>query len=271
MRHPAVSGRFYPADRDELLACIGECFTHPLGPGLPGRTGNGRTIAAAIVPHAGYMASGMNAAYAYRKIAEDGLPEAYIIIGPDHVGVPYGAVMCDEDFLTPLGRCRIHGDIAAELMETIPCDCDAHRYEHSIEVQVPFLQFIDGDPKIVPIIMGDQSKASADMLAHEIRKVCAGRDVIVMASSDMSHYTPKEHAARMNAAVSDRIREKDVDGMYSVIGKNRISVCGYGPMAAAVLGSEPSKVEILKYSDSWDSLRYDADSVVGYLSAVMYR
>ena len=271
MRYPAVAGRFYPADKDELLANIEGCFTHVLGPGLPLHVGSERTIAAAIAPHAGYMASGMNAAHVYRKIAEDGLPEAYIIIGPDHVGVPFRAVMCDEDFITPLGPCRIHEGIAAELKRIIPCDCGSHRYEHSIEVQVPFLQFIDKDPKIVPIIMGDQSKAAADKLAHAIREACKGIDVIVIASSDMAHYIPKEDAARLNTMVLRKIEEMDIDGMYSVIENKRISVCGFGPMATAISESEPSKVEILKYSDSWDSLRYDVNSVVGYLSAVMYK
>lgn len=271
MRYPAVAGRFYPADKSELLADIRDCFLHDLGPGLPERTGTSRTISAAIAPHAGYAASGMNAAHVYRKIAEDGLPEAYILIGPDHHGVPFGTVMCDEDFLTPLGPCRIHEDIAAELRERIPCSCTAHRHEHSVEVQIPFIQFIDRDPKIVPIIMRDQSRGSAEKLASSIREACGDRDVIVIASSDMAHYIPKSAAERLNMMVLERIRENDVGGMYSVIGDNRISVCGYGPMAAAILWAGSSETEILKYSDSWDSLKYDINAVVGYGSAVMRR
>ena len=271
MRYPAVAGRFYPAEKDELLADIKSCFLHSIGPGLPERTGSERAISAAIAPHAGYMASGMNAAHVYRKIAEDGLPEAYVLIGPDHHGVPYRAVMCDEDYLTPLGPCKIHEGIAADLRETMPADCNAHRYEHSVEVQVPFIQFIDKDPKIVPIIMRDQSKASAEKLAAAIRGACKGRDVVIIASSDMAHYIPKDDAERLNSMVLEKIGAKDVDGMYSAVERNRISVCGYGPMAAAILASEPSRVEILKYSDSWDSLKHDIRSVVGYGSAVMYK
>ena len=271
MRQPAVAGRFYPAEKTELLEDIRGCFLHEIGPGLPERIGSERTIAAAIAPHAGYMASGMNAAYVYKKIAEDGLPEAYIIIGPDHNGVPYRAVMCEDDYLTPLGPCKIHKGIAEDLREKIPSDLSAHRYEHSVEVQVPFIQFIDEDPKIVPIIMRDQSKAAAEKLAAAIKEACKGRDVIVIASSDMAHYIPKGDAERLNSMVLERIKAKDVDGMYSVIEKNRISVCGYGPMATAMLCSEPSRIEILKYSDSWDSLEYDIKAVVGYGSAVMYK
>ncbi|MDR2698141.1 MAG: AmmeMemoRadiSam system protein B [Candidatus Methanoplasma sp.] len=271
MRYPVVAGRFYPADKNELLANIEGCFLHDLGPGLPESFGSERSISAAIAPHAGYMASGMNAAHVYRKIAEDGLPEAYIVIGPDHVGVPYRTVMCVDDFLTPFGPCKIHEDIAADLKEMIPSDRKAHVYEHSIEVQVPFIQYIDKDPRIVPIIMGDQSRGSAERLAYSIKKACKGRDVIIIASSDMAHYIPKEAAERLNGMVLERIRERDVDGMYSVIEDNSVSVCGFGPMATAMLGSEASRIEVLKYSDSWDSLKYDRGAVVGYCSAVMYR
>ena len=271
MRTPIVAGRFYPSDKDELKANIRSCFLHNIGPGLPERIGNERRISAAVAPHAGYMASGMNAAHVYKKIMEDGLPEAYIVIGPDHVGVPFRAVMCDEDFLTPLGQCKIHEGIAADLEKNVPCNCAAHRYEHSIEVQIPFIQFIDKDPRIVPIIMADQSKAAAEKLAGSIREACKGRDVIIIASSDMAHYIPKDDANKLNSEVLDRLRKKDVDGMYSVIEEKDISVCGFGPMATAILATEPSEIDILKYSDSWDSLRYDIRSVVGYGAAVMYR
>ena len=271
MRYPAVAGRFYPIEREDLLSSIKTCFEHELGPGSPCKTGNKRSICAAVSPHAGYMASGMNAAHTFKHISEDGLPEAYIIVGPDHHGVPYGAVMCSDEFLTPLGACKIHSEIAGKLRRFIPDDCNAHRFEHSIEVQIPFIQYIDPDPYIIPIIMGRQDRGSARTLSSVIKDVCKGHDVIVIASSDMAHYVPKHVGERMNQAVLERLKEKDIDGMYSVIEKERISVCGYGPMAVAALSTDPTEVEILKYSDSWDSLKYDKDSVVGYGSAVMYR
>jgi len=271
MRYPAVAGRFYPIEKEDLVSSIRTCFEHELGPGLPGAIGNKRSICAAVSPHAGYMASGMNAAHTYKRISDDGLPEAYIIIGPDHHGVPYGAVMCSDEFLTPLGPCKIHSEIAGRLRQFIPDDCNAHRFEHSIEVQIPFIQYIDPDPYIIPIIMGRQDKGSAKVLSSVIKDVCKDHDVIVIASSDMAHYVPKQIAERMNLSVLECLKEKDVDGMYSLIDRERISVCGYGPMAASVMSTDPSKVEILKYSDSWDSLKYDRDSVVGYGSAVMYK
>jgi AmmeMemoRadiSam system protein B len=271
MRYPAVAGRFYPSEKEDLVSSIEACFTHPLGPGLPASKGDKRSIAAAVCPHAGYAASGMNAAHVYRSIAEDGLPEAYIIVGPDHHGVPFEAVMCSEEFLTPLGPCKIHNGIAEKLRRFIPDSIHAHKYEHSIEVQIPFIQYIDPDPHIIPIIMGNQEKATAEKLAAAIKTACEGHDVIVIASSDMSHYVPKEVGEKLNGMVLERIEAKDVDGMYSVIRRNGISVCGYGPMATAILATDPSKISVLKYSDSWDSLKYDRNSVVGYGSILMYK
>ncbi len=271
MRYPAVAGRFYPDDKDELTAMIKSCFTGDMGPGMPSREGSKRSIVGAIAPHAGYVASGTNAAHVYKQILEDGLPEAYILVGPDHNGVPYDFVMCNEDHVTPLGTCQVHEGIAKKLKELIPNDCSAHRLEHSIEVQIPFIQFIDPDPRIVPIIMRDQSITAARELSEHIQEACKGMDVIVIASSDMSHYIPKPDAEILNRLVLDRIEEKDIEGMYSVIKDKKISICGYGPMAAAMISTEPSSIEILEYSDSWDSLKQDINSVVGYGSALMYR
>ncbi|MDR3205645.1 MAG: AmmeMemoRadiSam system protein B [Candidatus Methanoplasma sp.] len=271
MRHPAVAGRFYSSDKEGLLAEIEASFTHRLGPGLPSGVGNSRKISAAVCPHAGYMASGMNAAHAYRRIAEDGLPEAYVIIGPDHRGVPFDIVMCGEDHLTPLGPCRVHEEIADALGRRIPDSPAAHRLEHSIEVQIPFIQYIDPDPRIIPIIMGDQSRRSAKRLASILREVCEGHDVIAIASSDMSHYVPKDAAERLNRPILEKLEQMDAEGMYAEAERTKASVCGLGPMAAALLFAEPSKVEVLKYSDSFDSTGYDRNSVVGYASAVMYK
>jgi MEMO1 family protein len=271
MRYPAVAGRFYPAEKEDLKAAIVSCFKHPLGPGLPSDVVGGRGVSAVVCPHAGYEASGMIAAHSFRAIVEDGFPEAYIIIGPDHHGVPYEAVMCSEEYLTPLGPCKIHREIASKLRELIPDNVRAHKAEHSIEVQVPFLQFIDPDPHIVPIIMGDQDMGSARRLSEKIRAACKGHDIIVIASSDMAHYVPKAVGKELNSLVLERYVAKDLEGMYHEIRSKRITVCGYGPMAVAMLSTDPSNVSLLKYSDSWDSLKYDMDSVVGYASIKMTR
>lgn len=271
MRLPIVAGRFYPAQEDSLIAEIEDCFTHGLGPGLPGKTGDTRNIVAAIAPHAGYRASGMNAAHVYKAIKEDGLPEAYVIIGPDHRGVPYDVVMCSDPYLTPLGECKIHDEISKRLQQMIPDDPDAHAFEHSIEVQVPFIQYIDPDPKIIPIIMRDQSKRSAEKLAISLMDACDGYDVIVIASGDLSHYIRKKDATRIDMEFLNLAEMTDVSGMYDAIRRNNMSACGYGPSAAAILATDPMSARLLKYSDSCDSLGGNGSEVVGYGSMVFER
>ena len=271
MRYPAVAGRFYPADEVSLRKEIEDCFRHPIGPGLPGNDGNLRTIVGAIAPHAGYRASGMNAAHVYKKIKEDGLPDAYVIIGPDHYGVPYRSVMCSETYLTPFGECRIHKGIADRLSKLIPDDPDAHLYEHSVEVQIPFIQYIDDDPQIIPIIMRDQRMDHAMELAEGIKDACDGYNVIVIASSDLSHYVNKAKATEDDTAVMNKVVEMNIPGMYDLIMKRKITACGYGPIATAIAASGAGKAELLKYSDSQDSLGGNGSEVVGYGSAILMK
>ncbi|MDD2779595.1 MAG: AmmeMemoRadiSam system protein B [Candidatus Methanomethylophilaceae archaeon] len=271
MRYPAVAGKFYPLDRDALAAELNWCFSGKQGPGLPGKSSGKRSISAIMAPHAGYRASGMNAAYAYKAVAEDRLPEAYVVIGPDHHGVPFDYVMCGDPYVTPLGECRIHEKIAGRLSELIPNSPNAHMREHSVEVQVPFIQFIDPDARIVPVIMRRQDPVSAERLASAIRRACEGHDVIIVASSDLSHYVPRQEAARLDGIILDDILALNIRSMYGHISDLRISACGYGPVAAAISAARPSSAELLRYSDSWDSLGYDPTAVVGYGSVAFRR
>ena len=269
MRQPAVAGRFYPDDPDDLEEMISWCFTHRLGPGLPECTGDSRRIRGAMAPHAGYMCSGMTAARTYRALKEDGLPELYVIVGPDHYGTAMGrTVLCSDDFATPLGVCRSDREVCSRLSERFPDDPRAHSREHAIEVQVPFIQYIDPDPRIVAVTMGDQSSGCAMELAQALREACDGRDAVVIASTDMSHYIPKEEASRLDGMVLDSISHMDEEGMYRAVYGNRITMCGYGPTAVAMLFSEGCVPRMLGHTDSHDALGMDPGSVVGYAAAV---
>ena len=269
MRQPAVAGRFYPDDPDELEDMISWCFEHRLGPGLPEHIGDSRRIMGAMAPHAGYMCSGMTAARTYRALKEDGLPELYVIIGPDHYGTAMGrTVLCSEDFATPLGVCRSDREVCSKLAERFPDSPLAHAREHAVEVQLPFIQYIDPDPSIVAITMGDQSPGSGAELAGALREACAGRDTVVIASTDMSHYIPKEEASRLDGMVLDRVADMDVPGMYRTVYENRVSMCGYGPTAVAMLFAGGGRARVLGHTDSYDSLGLDPGAVVGYSSAV---
>ena len=268
MRYPAVAGRFYSNNKDQLIKEIKKCFTHPIGPGMPGGCTNERKIVSAIAPHAGYMASGMNAAHVYKAIAEDGLPDAYVIVGPDHHGIPYDAALCGVPYVTPLGVCGVHEDIVKKLRKNIPDDPRAHRYEHSVEVQVPFIQFIDANAKIVPIIMSDQSPGCAQFVSKAISEACEGYDAMIIASSDLSHYVAKKKAYSECADVLERICALDIKGMYETIDEQGVTACGYGPMAVAM--SAGRRAKLLKYSDSGDSLGMN-DEVVAYASVAFYK
>ncbi len=269
MRFPAVAGRFYPADADALSSSIEECFRHPLGPGMPSRRGGDRSIRGIMVPHAGYMCSGMTAAHAFGAVMEDGAPETYIVIGPDHHGTAYGRnVLSSEDFLTPLGVCRADKGICEALSDSVPDIPEAHLYEHSIEVELPFIQWIDPSSRIVPIIMGDQSLESARRLADALKEACDGRDAVVVASSDMSHYVPKDVASRLDGMVLEKVSAMDAEGMHRTVLRNRVSMCGYGPVAAAMMFCDGAHAEDVLHTDSFDSLGLDPGSVVGYASAV---
>ena len=269
MRVPAVSGSFYPSDAGALSEQVRRCFIQ--GPGEPGECTGKRSLSAVVVPHAGFMYSGTCAAYSYKAIAEDGLPEAYVVIGPDHHGVPYDAVMSTEDYCTPLGPVPIHKEIAYRLREFIPDDSRAHVREHSIEVELPFIQHIDRQPRIVPIIMGRQDMATAKRVAEAVKVACAGRNVVVVASSDLVHYVPREVAIRADTRFLNAVASGNVAAMYDEVRMNNLSVCGYGPIATAMLMSLPGRIQVMDQTDSSFALNHDTSAVVGYGSVVMRR
>lgn len=266
MRYPAVAGRFYPIDRDELTKLVRDCFTNPNGPGSVPEQGTSRSIKAAVVPHAGINVSGPIAAHTFAELRKDGHRDAYIIIGPDHHGQPFDLVMCSDPYLTPMGECRV-SKVAGRLAEFIPDSPNAHRYEHSIEVELPFLQFIDPEAEIVPVIMGRQDIATARRLAEAIKAATAGTDAVVIASTDLMHYVPDGTERTMDRMFLDKMCALDVEGMYRAVYDNRLSICGYGPVAAAMLATNPESARLLKHSNSWETIRYDRDAVVGYASA----
>src|SRR6266508_3989797 len=139
MRYPAVAGAFYEASREGLLRQIWECYTNPLGPGrVPDVKEGERRLLGLVVPHAGYMYSGPVAAHSYAALAEDGIPEHFVILGPNHHGLGAPVALCPEDHLTPLGTVPYDAVVGKPLVGgVIESDPEAHRQEHSIEVQLP--------------------------------------------------------------------------------------------------------------------------------------
>lgn len=277
IRKPAVAGFFYESDKDSLIERIKWCYLNEYGPGrLPDKIGDKRSIKGLITPHAGYAYSGPVAAHSYLELADDGLPETVVILCPNHTGMGSGlSIMTEGSWLTPLGEMGIDGELAKKLVENYPLlddDPSAHIKEHSCEVQLPFLQALTSDIRLVPICMMMQDLETARELGEAIA-LSAGqleRDLVIIASTDFTHYQPHEVAKAQDAKVLDAIASLDEEGMIRQITEHNITMCGYGPVAATITASKvmgADNVKILQYATSGDT-GGDYSQVVGYGSVV---
>ncbi len=279
IRRPSVAGQFYEADAEALRAQIKDCFLHSIGPQkLPKVNLHSqlRNIVGMICPHAGYVYSGPVAASAYFELALDGKPDTVVLLGPNHTG--YGSalsLMSEGVWQTPLGNIEIDSKMANEILkETNIVDVDelAHRYEHSLEVQLPFLQFLYGNTfKIVPICFLMQDYNSAVEVGRALEEVLDATNSIVIASSDMTHYEPAKTAAAKDAAALKAITDLDAKKFYETVEKQNITACGYAPITALVTYANGvcAKAQLLNYHNSGD-ITGDHSSVVGY-AAVSFR
>ena len=280
IRRPSQAGMFYAGNAEDLKKQIEECFLHKFGPGkIPKVAEKGpRKIVGLICPHAGYMYSGPVAAHAYYRLAIDGKPETFVIMGPNHMG--YGsaiALMNEGIWRTPLGDIEIDYDTASKILrfsELIDIDDTAHRYEHSIEVQLPFLQYLySSEFKFVPIAFLMQDLKSCREIGKALAKALEGRNAVIIASTDMTHYEPHEEASRKDRLALNAVEKMNEEEFYSTIESYRISACGYGPVIALMAASKllgVKKAEILCYRTSGDIVG-DYSSVVGYASACFTR
>jgi len=272
MRYPAVAGQFYERDPGALRKQIDGCYRHAIGPGRKPAVAKGgpRTLRGLVVPHAGYAYSGPVAAHAYAALAADGFPESFVIFGPNHTGLGAAMALGAHDWETPLGVAEYDRALGSALAkEPITEDLIAHRHEHSIEVQLPFLQDLAGTVKFVPICMGLQEMQHAVEVGEIVRKGIAGRDVVVLASTDFSHYIPKAEAARKDRMAIDKILAFDVKGFYRTVQEEDISMCGFGPVMAMMTAIGSATPELLKYASSGDVA--PMEDVVGYAAIAMRR
>jgi AmmeMemoRadiSam system protein B len=276
IRKPAVAGLFYELDPDSLRKQIEWCFQHRLGPGNIPKIGNKRSIKGVIAPHAGYVYSGPIAAHTYYEIAEDGFPETFIILCPNHTGMGSGvSAMNQGSWETPLGFADIDAEFADKMVQNsgiIDVNPEAHLKEHSAEVQLPFLQYLNPDFQFVPITMWMQDIETAKEIGVSIQKTAneLGRDVVVIASTDFTHYQPQNVAERQDMQVINAIKAMDEDLMMERVTQLNVSMCGYGPVAATMVATKKmgaTSCEFKKYATSGDATG-DKGSVVAYASAV---
>lgn len=271
-RESAFAGRFYPKDPTKLKRTIENLFHHELGPGdtLSGPVGERRALLGVTVPHAGYRYSGPIAAHAYYELFQDGLPDTFIILGPNHsrMGNPI-SVFSKGAWRTPLGEVKIDEELASALIEGKPLSGGkmAHSGEHSIEVQLPFLQFVfQKDFKIVPIACMNQNKEKMKAVTEQIIQSVeeTERDIAIIASTDMSHYVSYEKAQESDRRALKLIENLEIGELYEMIAKD-YSMCGYGP-TAVLMGCAKHWDALggtLAYATSGD-VTGDKSQVVGY-------
>ena len=280
VREPSVAGTFYEAEPTSLRSRIEWCFKHKLGPAkIPVVNKMGRRdIVGLIAPHAGYVYSGPIAAHGYSALAEDGCVDVVVILGPNHhgIGAPI-AVYPEGVWKTPLGEVSIAKEVVRTLMERagiVEDDEEAHLLEHSIEVQLPFLQYIYGDNfSLVPITMYLQTPEASMELGRALAKTLEGVNSVIIASTDFSHYEYHEVAKRKDEKAIESIIEMKPKELYNRVLEEDITMCGYGPVMALLYALKETsrvKAELLKYATSGD-ITGDYSSVVGYASIVFRR
>jgi len=279
IRRPTQAGAFYEGNAESLRRQIENCFLHEFGPGkIPEIVKTGlNKVTGLVCPHAGYMFSGPVAAHAYYSLACDGKPDVVVIFGPNHTGYGSALAVANEGvWRTPLGDVEVDGETANHIVREsriVDVDDSAHRFEHSIEVQLPFLQYLYGSEiKIVPICFLMQDLSSAKEVGKAVAKALVGKNAVVIASSDMTHYEPQKSAERRDRMALEAVEEMDEDKFYSIIDTHRITACGYGPIAALITAAkllEAKEAKVLCYKTSGDIIG-DYSSVVGY-AAVCFK
>jgi len=273
IRTPAVAGMFYPGEKKELKKSIKECFLHKFGPGKIPPSNIKKKIFGVICPHAGYMYSGPIACHSFYAISSE-VPKLFIIIGPNHWGLGSNvATMKDCKWNTPLGDVEVDSETAEEishLSEIIDIDYFSHTREHSLEVQIPILQEMYSDFKILPISMINQKKDAAKDIGLAVAKIAEKKKAMIIGSSDFTHYEQNEFAHEQDMALIEPILKLDVKKFYDVLEDRNVSACGYGAIASTMIACKElgaTKGELLKYATSGD-ITGDTSSVVGYGSIV---
>jgi AmmeMemoRadiSam system protein B len=263
VRPPAVAGRFYPGDPHVLLAAV-QSFLSPKEKTTP--------ALGCVVPHAGYIYSGHVAGAVFAELE---LPQRFIILCPNHTGrgTPL-SIMSQGSWQTPLGQAVIDAELAEKLKRQFPLlsdDAEAHRAEHAIEVELPFLQALKPGFAFVPIVLGTGQFRVLEELGIAIADTVGKERILIVASSDMNHYENDSVTRVKDRMAIDRILALDAAGLHEVVTKEKISMCGLGPTVAMLTAARrlgATSAELVKYATSGD-VSGDRDIAVGYAGVVV--
>ena len=267
LRSPAVAGQFYPGSEASLVKTLNDLI-----PDIPRE--EKKEALAVISPHAGYIYSG---GVAGETIGQVKVPENVIILGPNHTG--YGApvaLMDQGSWDMPMGEVPINQELAAEISKSSPqiqVDDVAHRFEHSLEVQVPFLQHMQKNLSIAPLVVSHVSYETCVLVGNGLAEAVKnhGKPVLIVASTDMTHYESRQSASSKDSMALERIKVLDPEGLYNTVVGNRISMCGIMPTTVALVAAlalSAKKAELIRYTDSGETSG-DTDKVVGYAGLVI--
>jgi hypothetical protein len=264
-RSTAVAGQFYPADKKVLQSVLQQLL-----PAAPGR----HKVLGLLAPHAGYVYSGGCAGQGYGRAA---LTETVIILGVNHRGTGAALAVDGNDYWeTPLGNAEVNSELRSRLLagsKLFHLDSEAGRLEHSLEVQVPFIQYASPGSRILPITIAAHRLDDLLAAGQEIARLFAGNpDLMMVASSDMSHYIPADRARELDLKAIACVLRLDAEGLYRTVRDNRITMCGVAPaviMLGAARAAGAAQAELVCYTNSGD-VSGDMNEVVGYASAIVY-
>lgn len=265
IRNPVVAGQFYPASASELKSMI---------KGMVEEKAKKQEVIGLISPHAGYIYSGAVAGAVISRIK---FKDTFIIMGPNHTGrgKPF-SIMTEGRWKTPLGEVEIDSELGKKILANsryLEEDEAAHLYEHSIEVQLPFLQYFSSEFKLVPIVLapaeGAVYKEIGEAIARAVKEL--GRKVVIIASSDMTHYESQAWAEKKDTQAIEAVLALDEDKLLKRVDELNISMCGYGPAASLITAAKElgaKGAELVKYQTSGDTTG-DYSSVVGYAGIII--
>jgi MEMO1 family protein len=269
IRRAAVAGTWYPGDAASLVAEVDGYLAGVADQDVPGR------LVALISPHAGLRYSGPVAAHAY-ALLRGRRDLTAVLVGPSHRAAFDGvSVYARGSFATPLGEIPIDEALAGALLdvgEGLLDESSPHGREHSLEMQLPFLQHLVPGLRLVPLLMGSQARGEVDALAAALGRVLEGRDALLVASSDLSHYHPAPVASELDAKVVGDVRRFDPEALMDRLESFRGHACGGGPMVAVLKAARArgaDRAAVLRYADSGDVEDGDKSRVVGYLAAAL--
>ena len=275
IRKSCVSGMFYENNPNFLKKNLDNLFNK-----IPEKNEKYEKIVAGIVPHAGYIYSGKTACYTFNEIRKNELPDTFIILGPNHTGYGTKIDVCDyKKWETPLGLVDVDYEFIQELLNidsNVYIDNNAHVREHSIEVELPFIQFIcEGhDFKIVPIVISQQIPQLCEKLAKSLDEVIKklNRNCVIIASTDLNHYDDQETTTFLDNKIIKSVESMDMNQMVKDIIDYDITMCGYGPVITATFYSKLQNANtsiVLNHTTSGETSG-DYNSVVGYMSGIIF-